>query len=85
MKKTDTYNRGGKNMSVYDDLFEVGRSLANIEKTGMYDVEKYSCSIKHLTNQLEYFYCHLVPKSGRTDNTYYHLHHRPKVEAFLMS
>ena len=78
MKKTDTYNRGGKNMSVYDDLFEVGRSLANIEKTGMYDVEKYSCSIKHLTNQLEYFYCHLVPKSGRTDNTYYHLHHRPK-------
>lgn len=65
-------------MSVYDDLFEVGRSLANIEKTGMYDVEKYSCSIKHLTNQLEYFYCHLVPKSGRTDNTYYHLHHRPK-------
>ena len=27
-------------MSVYDDLFEIGRSLDHIEKTGMYDVEK---------------------------------------------
>lgn len=66
-------------MSIYDDLFEVGKSLTNIERTGMYDVEKYSCSIKHLTNQLEYFYCYLVPKGdGNMDTTYYHLHHRPK-------
>jgi len=65
-------------MSIYEDLFEVGKSLTNIEKTGIYDVEKYCCSIKHLTNQLEYFYCHLVPEGAtNTDNTYYHLHRRP--------
>ena len=67
-------------MSVYDDLFEIGRSLDHIEKTGMYDVEKYSCSLKHLTSQLEYFYCHLVPNgTGQSSSTFYHLHYRPKV------
>jgi len=66
-------------MSIYDDLFEIGRSLANIEKTGMYDVTKYSCSLLHLTNQLEYFYCNLVPKgTGDCNNTYYKLNNRPK-------
>lgn len=65
-------------MSIYEDLFEVGKSLSNIEKTGIYDVEKYCCSIKHLTNQLEYFYCHLVPEGSKdTDATYYHLQKRP--------
>ena len=67
-------------MSVCDDLFEIAKSLSNIEKTGMYDVEKYSCSLLHLTNQLEYFYCHLVPKgTGSSSNTYYKLNNRPKV------
>lgn len=65
-------------MSIYEDLFEVGKSLSNIEKTGIYDVEKYCCSIKHLTNQLEYFYCHLVPEGAKTtDGTFYHLQKRP--------
>lgn len=65
-------------MSIFEDLFEVGKSLSNIEKTGNYDVEKYCCSIKHLTNQLEYFYCHLVPEGAtNTDDTYYHLYRRP--------
>ena len=65
-------------MSIYEDLYEVGKSLSNIEKTGIYDVEKYCCSIKHLTNQLEYFYCHLVPEgSTNTDSTFYHIHRRP--------
>lgn len=67
-------------MSVYDDLFEIGKSLDHIEKTGMYDVEKYCCSLKHLTSQLEYFYCHLVPNgTGQSSSTFYHLHYRPKI------
>ena len=65
-------------MSIYEDLYEVGKSLSNIEKTGVYDVEKYCCSIKHLTCQLEYFYCHLVPEGATsTDGTFYHLNRRP--------
>ena len=67
-------------MSVHDNLAEISKSLENLEETGIYDVEKYSCSLKHLTNQLEYFYCHLVKDGGRDiDNTYYHLPNRPKV------
>lgn len=65
-------------MSIYEDLNEVTKSLVNIEKTGIYDVEKYCCSLKHLTNQLEYFYCHLVPEgSTNTDDTFYHVNRRP--------
>ena len=77
-RKVDKYMKGGFFVSIYEDLFEVGKALTNIEKTGIYDVEKYCCSIKHLTNQLEYFYCHLVPKgSSNTDETFYHLQRRP--------
>ncbi len=66
-------------MSVNKDLYEISKSLANIKETGMYDVEKYCCSLLHLTSQLEYFYCHLVPKgSGDSTNTYYRIHQRPK-------
>ena len=61
-------------MSVHDNLVEISKSLENLEETGIYDVEKYSCSLKHLTNQLEYFYCHLVKENGRDiDSTFYHL------------
>ena len=61
-------------MSVHENLIEISKSLENLEETGIYDVEKYSCSLKHLTNQLEYFYCHLVKENGRDiDSTYYHL------------
>lgn len=42
-------------MSVHDNLVEISKSLENLEETGIYDVEKYSCSLKHLTNQLEIF------------------------------
>ena len=67
-------------MSVQENLLEISKSLENLEETGIYDVEKYSCSLKHLTNQLEYFYCHLVKEGGRDiDNTYYHLASRPMV------
>ena len=67
-------------MSVQENLIEISKSLENLEETGIYDVEKYSCSLKHLTNQLEYFYCHLVKDGGRDiDNTYYHLSMRPLV------
>ena len=45
-----------------EDLFEISKSLSHIKETGMYDVDKYCCSLLHLTNQLEYFYCNLVPK-----------------------
>lgn len=67
-------------MSVQENLLEISKSLENLEETGIYDVEKYSCSLKHLTNQLEYFYCHLVKEGGRDiDNTYYHLASRPML------
>lgn len=67
-------------MSVQSNLKEIGKSLENLEKTGIYDVEKYSHSLLHLTSQLEYFYCHLVKDNGGTsDNTYYRIAHRPKV------
>ncbi|WRK55430.1 hypothetical protein SD457_11930 [Coprobacillaceae bacterium CR2/5/TPMF4] len=52
-------------MSVQENLLEISKSLENLEETGIYDVEKYSCSLKHLTNQLEYFYCHLVKEGDR--------------------
>lgn len=66
-------------MSVHENLIEISKSLENLEETGIYDVEKYSCSLKHLTNQLEYFYCHLVKEGQDIDNTYYHLSSRPQV------
>ena len=73
-------NRRIKNMSIHDNLAEISKSLENLEETGIYDVEKYSCSLKHFTNQLEYFYCHLVKDGGRDiDSTYYHLPCRPKI------
>ena len=66
-------------MSINENLYEISKSLHHIQETGIYDVDKYCCSLLHLTNQLEYFYCHLVPKgSGDCDNTYYRLHDRPK-------
>ena len=55
-------------MSVHENLIEISKSLENLEETGIYDVEKYSCSLKHLTNQLEYFYCHLVKEKGTSAN-----------------
>ena len=67
-------------MSVINNLLEISKSLENLEKTGIYDVEKYSCSLMHLTNQLEYFYCHLVQEgNGDVDSTYYRISNRPKV------
>ena len=61
---------GGINYDVHENLIEISKSLENLEETGIYDVEKYSCSLKHLTNQLEYFYCHLVKENGRDIDSY---------------
>jgi len=66
-------------MSVESHLLEIEKSLQRLEKSGKYDVEKYSHSLMHLTSQLEYFYCHLVKDSGNIDNTYYRVTNRPKV------
>lgn len=67
-------------MGMNEDLYEISKSLSHIKETGMYDVDKYCCSLLHLTNQLEYFYCNLVPKgTGDSATTYYRLNHRPKV------
>ncbi|MCR1960745.1 hypothetical protein CWE04_05135 [Thomasclavelia cocleata] len=67
-------------MSVNSNLIEMKESLDQLEKSGLYDVEKFSCSLKHLTSQLEYFYCNLVKDRERDiDNTYYYLSNRPQV------
>ena len=60
-------------------LLEIEKSLNNLEKTGLYDTSKYSHSLLHLTNQLEYFYCNLVPKgTGNSATTIYKPINRPK-------
>jgi hypothetical protein len=67
-------------MSVQNNLLEIEKALERLEESGMYDVEKYSHSLMHLTSQLEYFYCHLVKDSGgSSDTTYYRVNKRPKV------
>lgn len=65
-------------MSVEENIAELVKSLKNLEETGLYDVEKYSCSLLHQTIQLEYFYCHLVRNNdGQIDQTFYHVIRRP--------
>lgn len=65
-------------MSIDNNLADLSKSLNNIKQSGHYDVEKYCFSLVHLTQQLEYFYCYLVPKgTNNSDNTYYRLQHRP--------
>jgi hypothetical protein len=65
-------------MSIQSNLIEMNKSLKKLEKSGIYDVEKYSYALLHQTSQLEYFYCHLV-KDGDCDQTFYHIHKRPHV------
>lgn len=66
-------------MTVQENLILIYKSLKNLEKTGIYDVEKYSRSLLHQTNRLEYFFCHIVNDVGRNaDNTYYRIAVRPK-------
>ncbi len=67
-------------MGYENDLYEIGKSLSHLEKTGMYDVDKYCCSLLHLTSQLEYFYCNLVPRGTKDCNsTFYRIHNKPKT------
>lgn len=67
-------------MSVQNNLLEIEKSLERLSKSGVYDVEKYSHSLMHLTSQLEYFYCRLVKDGGgNSDTTYYRVNKRPKV------
>ncbi len=65
-------------MSTQSNIIEMTKSLQKLEESGIYDVEKYSYALLHQTSQLEYFYCHLV-KDGDCDETYYRVHHRPRV------
>lgn len=65
-------------MSIQSNLVEINKSLRKLEESGIYDVEKYSYALLHQTNQLEYFYCHLV-KDGDSNQTYYHVQRRPKL------
>ena len=65
-------------MSIENNLIEMNKSLQRLEKSGIYDVEKYSYALLHQTNQLEYFYCQLV-KDGECDHTFYRVHKRPHV------
>ena len=65
-------------MSIETNLMEMNKSLKKLKESGVYDVEKYSYALLHQTNQLEYFYCHLV-KDGDCDQTYYHVHKRPHI------
>jgi hypothetical protein len=65
-------------MNFHEELYEVGELLNKLSKTGDYDVKKYCCSLRHMTSQLEYFYCHLVPEcGGNSEETFYHLSKRP--------
>lgn len=65
-------------MCIKENLILMNESLIELEKTGKYDVLRYTDSLLYQTNQLEYFYCHLV-KNGDYDHTYYHVSHRPHV------
>lgn len=66
-------------MTVEDNIKEMQKSLKCLERTKIYDVEKYTCSLLHQTKQLEYFYCHLVKDhESKCDDTFYYVGHRPK-------
>ena len=65
-------------MTIENNLLEMSKSLGNLEKSGIYDVEKFSYALLHQTKQLEYFYCQLV-KDGNCNDTFYHIKKRPHV------
>ena len=65
-------------MTIENNLLEMSKSLVELEKSGIYDVEKFSYALLHQTKQLEYFYCHLV-KDGNCDETFYHINKRPHI------
>lgn len=64
-------------MSVSQNINQLYKSLNKLSQTGIYDVEKYTCSLVHQTNQLEYFYCNLV-HDGNVKDTFYNCHKMPK-------
>lgn len=67
-------------MIIEENLLEMGKALNELEKTGMYDAEKFTYSLLHQTKQLEYFYCHLVRDgNGNCDDTYYYVRKKPRV------
>lgn len=66
-------------MSVTENMKKIAESLKNLQETGLYDVEKYTCSLVHQTSQLEYFYCHLVKeKDADSEEAVYYVRKRPK-------
>ena len=78
MRKNFEYISRRVIMSIETNLMEMNKSLKKLKESGVYDVEKYSYALLHQTNQLEYFYCHLV-KDGDCDQTYYHVHKRAHI------
>ena len=66
-------------MSVKENIEEIVKAMENLEKTQLYDVEKYTCSLLHQTLELEYFYCHLVKEYEKEcDETFYYIYKRPR-------
>lgn len=66
-------------MSVKENIEEIIKAMGNLEKTQLYDVEKYTCSLLHQTSQLEFFYCHLVKENEKEcDETFYYIYKRPR-------
>ena len=43
-----------------ENVNEVIKSLDHLRESGVYDVDKLTYSLVHLTSQLEFFYCNLV-------------------------
>ena len=64
-------------MCYEENMREIEKSMENLRVSGIYDVDKYACSLKHQTSQLEFFYCNLV-KDQNFDETFYYLNKRPK-------
>ncbi len=66
-------------MSIKENIEGIVQAMENLEKTELYDVEKYTYSLLHQTIQLEFFYCHLVKdKEKECDETFYYVDKRPR-------
>ncbi|MBO6047357.1 MAG: hypothetical protein J6P61_06390 [Erysipelotrichaceae bacterium] len=67
-------------MNKYKNIADLLKSVERLERTHLYDVNKFTRSIAHLASQLEYFYCHLADEQGREPNqTFYYVKTRPHV------
>ncbi|MDD8048492.1 MAG: hypothetical protein PHH04_02695 [Thomasclavelia sp.] len=65
-------------MSIHENLVDIEKSITKLNRSGKYDGEKLSASLKHLTSQLEFFYCHLLSETKEDHETYYSIPLKPK-------